>query len=374
MAAVTYKLIKQCPRTGARLGKLITPHGEIDTPVFMPVGTQASVKGISPEELEALGAKIILSNTYHLFLRPGHELVAEAGGLHKFMNWNGSILTDSGGFQVFSLSDLRKITEEGVAFRSHLDGAKLVLSPEKAMEIENALGADIMMAFDECTPYPSTYDYTKRSLERTTRWAERCLKAHKNTEKQSLFGIVQGGTFADLRKKSAREIVSLDFPGYAIGGLSVGEATQTMYDMLEETVPELPENKARYLMGVGRPDNLVEGVMRGIDMFDCVLPTRIGRNGTALTSRGRVIVRDAKYAHDFSPIDPECNCPACRSHSKAYIRHLLKAGEMYGLRLMTIHNLYYLVHLMGDIRKAIAEDRFPEFREEFYEKLAGNRC
>ena len=374
MAAVTYKLIKQCPRTGARLGKLITPHGEIDTPVFMPVGTQASVKGISPEELEALGAKIILSNTYHLFLRPGHELVAEAGGLHKFMNWNGSILTDSGGFQVFSLSDLRKITEEGVAFRSHLDGAKLFLSPEKAMEIENALGADIMMAFDECTPYPSTYDYTKRSLERTTRWAERCLKAHKNTEKQALFGIVQGGTFADLRKKSAREIVSLDFPGYAIGGLSVGEATQTMYDMLEETVPELPENKARYLMGVGRPDNLVEGVMRGIDMFDCVLPTRIGRNGTALTSRGRVIVRDAKYAHDFSPIDPECNCPACRNHSKAYIRHLLKAGEMYGLRLMTIHNLYYLVHLMGDIRKAIAEDRFPEFREEFYEKLAGNRC
>ena len=374
MAAVTYKLIKQCPRTGARLGKLITPHGEIDTPVFMPVGTQASVKGISPEELEALGAKIILSNTYHLFLRPGHELVAEAGGLHKFMNWNGSILTDSGGFQVFSLSDLRKITEEGVAFRSHLDGAKLFLSPEKAMEIENALGADIMMAFDECTPYPSTYDYTKRSLERTTRWADRCLKAHKNTEKQALFGIVQGGTFADLRKKSAREIVSLDFPGYAIGGLSVGEATQTMYDMLEETVPELPENKARYLMGVGRPDNLVEGVMRGIDMFDCVLPTRIGRNGTALTSRGRVIVRDAKYAHDFSPIDPECNCPACRNHSKAYIRHLLKAGEMYGLRLMTIHNLYYLVHLMGDIRKAIAEDRFPEFREEFYEKLAGNRC
>ena len=374
MAAVTYKLIKQCPRTGARLGKLITPHGEIDTPVFMPVGTQASVKGISPEELEALGAKIILSNTYHLFLRPGHELVAEAGGLHKFMNWNGSILTDSGGFQVFSLSDLRKITEEGVAFRSHLDGAKLFLSPEKAMEIENALGADIMMAFDECTPYPSTYDYTKRSLERTTRWADRCLKAHKNTEKQALFGIVQGGTFADLRKKSAREIVSLDFPGYAIGGLSVGEATQTMYDMLEETVPELPGNKARYLMGVGRPDNLVEGVMRGIDMFDCVLPTRIGRNGTALTSRGRVIVRDAKYAHDFSPIDPECNCPACRNHSKAYIRHLLKAGEMYGLRLMTIHNLYYLVHLMGDIRKAIAEDRFPEFREEFYEKLAGNRC
>ena len=374
MAAVTYKLIKQCARTGARLGKLITPHGEIDTPVFMPVGTQATVKGLSPEELKDLGAKIILSNTYHLFLRPGHELVAEAGGLHKFMNWDGSILTDSGGFQVFSLSDLRKITEEGVAFRSHLDGAKLFLSPEKAMEIENALGADIMMAFDECTPYPSTYDYTKRSLERTTRWAERCLKAHKNPEKQALFGIVQGGTFPDLRKKSAREIVSLDFPGYAIGGLSVGEATQTMYDMLEETVPELPDDKARYLMGVGRPDNLVEGVMRGIDMLDCVLPTRIGRNGTALTSKGRIIVRDAKYAHDFTPIDPECGCLACRKHTKAYIRHLLKAGEMYGLRLVTIHNLYYLTHLMEDIRKAIAADRFPEFREEFYEKLGGNRC
>jgi queuine tRNA-ribosyltransferase len=374
MDAVRYELVKKCKKTGARLGKLITPHGEIDTPVFMPVGTQASVKGISPQELSEAGAGIILSNTYHLFLRPGHELVREAGGLHKFMNWNGSILTDSGGFQVFSLSDLRKITEEGVAFRSHVDGAKLFLSPEKVMEIENALGADIIMAFDECTPYPSTYDYTKRSMERTARWAERCLKAHRDTERQSLFGIVQGGTFADLRRTSARDIVSLGFPGYAIGGLSVGEATETMYAMLEETVPELPDNKPRYLMGVGRPDNLVEGVMRGIDMFDCVLPTRIGRNGSAMTSRGRVIVRDAKYADDFTPIDPECDCFACRHHSKAYIRHLLKAGEMYGLRLMTIHNIHYLEKLMGEIRSAIAEDRFPEFRKEFYAKIGGNRC
>ena len=374
MAAVTYKLIKQCKQSGARLGKLITPHGEIDTPVFMPVGTQASVKGISPQELSEAGAGIILSNTYHLFLRPGHELVREAGGLHRFMNWNGSILTDSGGFQVFSLSDLRKITEEGVSFRSHIDGAKLFLSPEKVMEIENALGADIIMAFDECTPYPATYEYTKRSLERTTRWAERCLKAHQDTERQSLFGIVQGGTYADLRKASARDIVSLDFPGYAIGGLSAGEATNTMYEMLEETVPELPDNKARYLMGVGRPDNLVEGVMRGIDMFDCVLPSRIGRNGSAMTSRGRVIVRDAKYAKDFTPIDPECDCFACRHHTKAYVRHLLKAGEMYGLRLMTIHNIHYLVKLMEGIRAAIAEDRFMDFREEFYAKIGENRC
>ena len=374
MAAVEYKLIHTCRQSGARLGKLITPHGEIDTPVFMPVGTQGSVKGISPEELKALGAKIILSNTYHMFLRPGHEIVREAGGLHGFMNWDGSILTDSGGFQVFSLSPLRKITEEGVAFRSHLDGSKLFLSPEKAMEVENALGADIIMAFDECAPYPSTYQYTKNSMYRTTRWAERCLKAHTNTEKQALFGIVQGGTFADLRKISARDLVSFDFPGYAVGGLSVGEEAPLMYNMLEETVPLLPDDKARYLMGVGSPDNLVEGVLRGIDMFDCVLPTRIGRNGTAMTSRGRVIVRDAKYARDFTPIDPECTCPACRNHTKAYIRHLIKAGEMYGLRLVTIHNLHFLVNLMAQIRQAIAEDRYLDFRREFYEKLGGNRC
>lgn len=375
MAAVTYELIKTCAQSGARLGRLHTPHGTIDTPIFMPVGTNASVKGISPDELREMNAKIILSNTYHLYLRPGHELVREAGGLHKFMNWDRAILTDSGGFQVFSLSDLRKITEEGVHFRSHLDGSKHFLSPEKAMEIENALGADIMMAFDECAPYPSSYEYTKKSMYMTTRWAERCLKAHQNADKQALFGIVQGGMYDDLRIISARDLVSMDFPGYAIGGLSVGEPSDIMYRVLEATVPELPTNKARYLMGVGSPDYLIEGAIRGIDMFDCVLPTRIGRNGTAMTSQGKVIVRDAKYAHDFSPLDPECDCPACRNHTRAYIRHLLKAGEMYGLRLVAIHNLHFLINLMNSIRCAIMNDRLLDFREEFYDKYynGGNK-
>lgn len=375
MAAVTYELIKTCKQSGARLGRLHTPHGVIDTPVFMPVGTNATVKGISPDELRNMNAGIILSNTYHLYLRPGHELVREAGGLHKFMNWDRAILTDSGGFQVFSLSDLRKITEEGVHFRSHIDGSKHFLSPEKAMEIENALGADIMMAFDECAPYPSTYEYTKKSMYMTTRWAERCLKAHKNSDTQALFGIVQGGTYDDLRVISARDLVAMDFPGYGIGGLSVGEPGEIMYRVLEATVPELPANKPRYLMGVGSPDYLIEGVIRGIDMFDCVLPTRIGRNGTAMTSQGKVIVRDAKYAHDFTPLDPECTCPACRNHTRAYIRHLLKAEEMYGLRLVAIHNLHFLINLMKSIRCAIMEDRLLDFKEEFFDKYynGGNK-
>ena len=368
MAAVTYELIKICKQSGARLGRLHTPHGIIETPTFMPVGTQASVKGISPEELRALDAGIILSNTYHLYLRPGHELVREAGGLHKFMNWDRAILTDSGGFQVFSLSKLRKISEEGVQFRSHIDGSKQFLSPEKVMEIENALGADIIMAFDECAPYPANYEYTKQSMYMTTRWAERCQRAHKDTERQALFGIVQGGMYADLRKTSARDLVAMDFPGYGIGGLSVGEPAELMYEMLEETVPILPENKPRYLMGVGSPDYLIEGAIRGIDMFDCVLPTRIGRNGTVMTSKGRVIVRDAKYSRDFTPMDDECGCHACKNHTKAYIRHLLKAGEMYGLRLTTIHNLYFLINLMKSIRCAILEDRLLDFRKEFYAK------
>lgn len=371
MAAVTYEQIKVCKQSGARLGRLHTPHGIIETPTFMPVGTQASVKGISPDELRALDAGIILSNTYHLYLRPGHELIREAGGLHKFMNWDRAILTDSGGFQVFSLSKLRKITEEGVHFNSHIDGSKHFLSPEKAMEIENALGADIIMAFDECAPYPADYAYTEKSMYMTTRWAERCLKSHVNTEHQSLFGIVQGGMYADLRKISAKDLVSMDFPGYAIGGLSVGEPAPLMYEMLDETVPILPENKARYLMGVGSPDYLIEGAIRGIDMFDCVLPTRIGRNGTVMTSKGRVIVRDAKYSHDFTPMDSDCDCPACKNHTKAYIRHLLKVGEMYGLRLTTLHNLYFLINLMKSIRCAILEDRLLDFRKEFYEKYYG---
>lgn len=372
--AIKYEFIKACKQTGARLGRLHTPHGIIDTPTFMPVGTQATVKGMSPEELKTLGAQIILSNTYHLFLRPGHELVEQAGGLHKFMNWDRPILTDSGGFQVFSLSEMRKITEEGVQFRSHINGDKLSLTPESATHVQNALGADIMMAFDECPPYPAEYEYVKQSTERTSRWAERCLKAHKRPHDQALFAIVQGGMHADLRKNSARDLTSLDFPGYAMGGLSVGEPKHMMYEMLEETVHLLPSDKPRYLMGVGSPDALVEGSIRGIDMFDCVLPTRIARNGTVMTSQGRLVVRNAKFATDFGPLDPECDCYACRNYSRAYIRHLVKADEMFGLRLTTVHNLHFLVSLMENVRQAIREDRLGDFRDQFFEAygMAGN--
>ncbi|WP_276352796.1 tRNA guanosine(34) transglycosylase Tgt [Cohnella caldifontis] len=371
--AVRYELIKTCAQTGARLGRLHTPHGTIDTPVFMPVGTQATVKGMSPEELKDLGAQIILSNTYHLFVRPGHELIREAGGLHRFMNWDRPILTDSGGFQVFSLAENRKISEDGVEFRSHLNGDKLYLSPEVATAVQNALGSDILMAFDECPPYPADYEYVKRSTERTSRWAERCLKAHARPGDQALFGIVQGGMHADLRRMSVRDLTSLDFPGYSIGGLSVGEPKPLMYEMLEETVPLLPSDKPRYLMGVGSPDALVEGSIRGIDMFDCVLPTRIARNGTVMTSRGRLVVRHAKYANDFAPLDPECSCYACRNYSRAYIRHLIKADEMFGLRLTTVHNLHFLVELMRRIREAIRADRLRDFRDEFFESYGMDR-
>jgi len=363
--AVRWELIKSDPASLARRGRLHTPHGVIETPVFMPVGTQATVKTLNPEEVWDLGARIILSNTYHLYLRPGHELVREAGGLHRFMNWPGAILTDSGGFQVFSLSDLRKITEEGVHFRSHIDGSAHFLSPEKAMEIENALGADIIMAFDECTPWPCEHDYAKRSLERTTRWAARCKAAHTRPETQALFGIVQGSTYADLRRQSAAQIVDLDFPGYAIGGLSVGEPKELMNEMLDITVPLLPTDRPRYLMGVGSPEDLVEGVWRGIDMFDCVLPTRIARHGTVFLPDGKMTVRNAEFARDFEPIQEGCDCYACRHYSRAYIRHLLKAEEMLGLRLCSIHNLRFLVRLMEEIRAALEADRFAEFRREF---------
>ncbi|NMA02413.1 MAG: tRNA guanosine(34) transglycosylase Tgt [Clostridia bacterium] len=361
-----FELIKECKDTKARVGKLHTPHGIIETPIFMPVGTQATVKSLSPEELEDLGAQIILSNTYHLYLRPGHDLVQEAGGLHKFMNWDKPILTDSGGFQVFSLGDFRTIKEEGVEFRSHLDGSKHLFTPEKVIEIENALGADIIMAFDECAPYPCSFEYAKDSLERTTRWAERCKKAHQR-EDQALFGIIQGGMYRELREQSAREIISLDFPGYGIGGLSVGEPKELMYEMLDYTVPLIPKDKPRYLMGVGAPDNVVEGIMRGVDMFDCVLPTRIARNGTVMSKRGKIVIRNAKYARDFRPLDSECSCYTCRNYSRAYIRHLLKADEILGLRLTSIHNLHFLLTLVKEIREAILEDRFLEFKEEFYE-------
>lgn len=366
--AVTYELIKECKQSGARLGRVHTRHGVFDTPVFMPVGTQATVKTMTPHEVKEIGADIILSNTYHLYLRPGHKLVEEAGGLHKFMNWDGSILTDSGGFQVFSLSKLRDITEEGVTFRSHIDGSKHFLSPEKVMEIQNALGSDIMMAFDECTPYPADYDYARNSLERTIRWAKRCKAAHKNPDKQALFGIIQGGMYKELRKYSVEEMVKLDLPGYAVGGLSVGEPAHIMYEMLEYTVPLMPKDKPRYLMGVGTPDYLIESAIRGIDMCDCVLPTRIGRNGTVMTSRGRLVVRNAKYARDFRPLDEECDCYVCKNFTRAYIRHLLKAGEVLGLRLTTWHNVHFLVTLMRNVRQAIKDDRLLDFRDEFANK------
>lgn len=370
--AVRYEYIKTCKQSGARLGRLHTPHGIIETPAFMPVGTLATVKTMSPEELKAMDAHIILSNTYHLFLRPGHETIRKAGGLHKFMNWDRPILTDSGGFQVFSLSDMRKISEEGVAFRSHLNGDKLFLSPEKAVEIQNALGSDIMMAFDECPPFPATHEYAKQSLERTTRWAERCLKAHENTREQALFGIVQGGMHEDLRKQSAADLTSLDFPGYAIGGLSVGEPKELMYEVLEYTTPVLPADKPRYLMGVGSPDALIEGSIRGIDMFDCVLPTRIARNGTCMTSEGRLVIRNARFQEDFGPLDPKCSCYTCTHYSRAYIRHLIKADETFGLRLTTYHNLHFLLELMRSVRQAIMEDRLLDFRDEFFDMYGMN--
>ena len=363
---VYYEHIHTCKQSGARLGRVHTPHGTFDTPVFMPVGTQATIKGMAPEEVESMGARIILSNTYHLWMRPGNEIVKKAGGLHTFMNWKHSILTDSGGFQVFSLARPKDIKEEGVHFKSHIDGSAHLLTPELSMQIQNDLGSDIIMAFDECCAWPSEHKYAKQSLERTTRWLERCIKAHADPDKQALFGIIQGSCYADLRKQSAREITSFDLPGYAIGGLSVGEPAELMYEMLEETVPLMPEDKPRYLMGVGTPDYLIEGAIRGIDMFDCVLPTRIGRNGTVLTKDGRLIIRDKKSAEDFRPIEEDCDCYACKNYSRAYIRHLLKAGEMFGLRLCSWHNIHFLLHLMEDVRKAIADDRLLDFRDEFF--------
>ncbi len=357
-----FELIKQCSSSGARLGRVYTPHGSFETPVFMPVGTQATVKAMAPKDIEEVNANIILSNTYHLYLRPGHELIEQAGGLHKFMNWNRSILTDSGGFQVFSLNELRVVTDEGVHFRSHLDGSKHFISPEKAIEIQNALGADIIMAFDECVPYPCEYERAKIAVERTTQWAKRCKDAHKR-EEQALFGIIQGSLYKDLREKSAQQIIELDFPGYAIGGLSVGEPKPLMYDMLEHTVPFMPKEKPRYLMGVGSPDCLIEGVIRGVDMFDCVLPTRVARNGLAMTSRGKVMLRNAVYQNDFDPLDPECDCYTCSNFSRAYLRHLVKAGEILASMLITLHNIRFLIKLMEDIRQAIRDDSIIQLRE-----------
>ena len=362
--ALTFTLHKTCAQSGARRGTVHTPHGDIQTPIFMPVGTQATVKAMTPDELEGIGAQIILSNTYHLHLRPGEELVREAGGLHRFMAWPHPILTDSGGFQVFSLAGLRKLKEEGVSFQSHLDGSKRFISPEVSMRIQEALGADIIMAFDVCSPYPCDEASARADMQRTHRWAARCQAAHTRQD-QALFGIVQGAFYAPLRVESAKTLADMDFPGYGIGGLSVGEPKPMMYEMLEALMPHMPAGKPRYLMGVGSPDCLVEGVLRGVDMFDCVLATRVARNGTVFTDTGRVVIKNAQYARDFGPIDPTCDCYACRNFSRAYIRHLFKAQEITGARLATIHNLRYLLRLMERIRQAIEQDRFGAFHREF---------
>lgn len=371
--AIRYRLIKKEKHTGARLGEIITPHGTFQTPMFMPVGTLATVKSMSPEELKEMGSQIILSNTYHLWLRPGADLVEEAGGLHKFMNWDKGILTDSGGFQVFSLAENRKITEEGVHFRNHLNGAKMFLSPEKAIDIENKLGADIIMSFDECPPFNESYDYIKKSIERTSRWAERGLQAHKKPAEQGLFGIIQGGGYKDLRLQSAKDLMSMDFPGYSIGGLSVGETKEEMNAVLDYLTSVIPDEKPRYLMGVGAPDSLIDGVIRGIDMFDCVLPTRIARNGTCMTSKGRLVVKNAKFERDFRPLDENCSCYTCQNYTRAYIRHLFKADETFGLRLTSYHNLHFLINLMNQVRQAILDDNLLEFREAFIEEYGYNQ-
>jgi queuine tRNA-ribosyltransferase len=363
-----FTLLARDPRTAARAGLLRLDHGEVRTPCYMPVGTQASVKALSPEDVRAAGSEILLANTYHLMLRPGAELIEKAGGLHAFMHWDGPILTDSGGFQIFSLADLREISEEGVRFRSHLDGSRWEMTPESATRIQHRIGSDILMAFDECIPYPSTEEYVERSVERTTRWAERCLRAHRQSGRegvQNLYGIVQGSNFPHLREKSAKEILAFDFPGYAIGGVSVGEPKEAVYGVVEKTAPFLPENKPRYLMGVGTPEDLWECVERGMDLFDCVMPTRIARNGTALTRRGRIALKNSRYASDFSALDPECGCECCRRYTRAYLRHLFMAEELLVLRLVSLHNLHFMNETTAWIRKAVQEGRFSEAKEEF---------
>lgn len=359
-----FEICKNDNSSSARLGRLHTNHGVIETPVFMPVGTQASVKTMTPEELYEIGVDIILANTYHLYLRPGEELVAEAGGLHSFMNWKRAVLTDSGGFQVFSLSKLRKINDDGVYFNSHIDGSTHFLSPEKVMAIEQALGADIAMCFDECAPYPCSYEEAEQAVRRTALWAHRCRDSHHDAN-QALFGIVQGNIFPDLRQRSASELLEIDFPGYAIGGLSVGEPKEDMYNILGVTTALLPRDKPRYLMGVGEPEDLLAGVARGVDMFDCVLPTRLARHGTAYTGQGKLTVRNAACARDFVPLDEDCGCRVCQNYSRAYIRHLLKSGEILALRLITYHNIYFLTHLMENIKHAIEADDLANFANEF---------
>ncbi|MFC1539261.1 tRNA guanosine(34) transglycosylase Tgt [Candidatus Latescibacterota bacterium] len=364
----SFEVVKTCPVTGARAGILTTPHSIIETPVFMPVGTQGTVKTMSQQELLEFDARIILANTYHLYLRPGNEIVRDAGGLHGFMGWKNSILTDSGGFQVFSLNDMRKITDEGVVFRSHIDGSSHLFTPENVIQIQHDLGADIVMTFDECIPYPSTREYTTKSCLLTEEWAVRCIKSHEklNNGSQVLFGICQGSVYPDLREQFARTLVDMDFWGYAIGGLAVGEPKKSMFEMVKVTTDVLPGEKPRYLMGVGFPDDIVEAVSRGVDMFDCVMPTRNARNGTVFTKNGKVILKNAYQTRDFSPIDPDCECPVCRNYTKAYIRHLFRTGEILGPRLATLHSIYYYLNHMRDLRTSIMEDRFPQWRDEFF--------
>lgn len=363
-----FNLIKTDKKTKARAGILKTPHGEIKTPVFMPVGTRATVKTMTPEELKSLGTQIILSNTYHLHLRPGEDIVEKAGGIHRFMNWDSPVLTDSGGFQVFSLGKIRKIREEGVEFRSHIDGSKLFISPEKSICIQNKLGADIIMAFDECAPYPSDREYILNSMKRTTRWLDRCIKAHKRPDDQSLFGIIQGGLYKDLRIEHTKEITQRNLFGFAVGGLSVGEPLALMNEVLDIVTDYMPVDKPRYLMGIGTPAYLFEAVERGIDMADCVLPTRISRNGTLMTSKGRLVIKNAKYKEDFRKPDEECDCYTCSNYSRAYLRHLFNVDEILAYRLATIHNLSFLIKMMNKIREAIIEGNFLEYKEEFYKK------
>ena len=366
---VTFEITHVCKQSGARTGILHTPHGDVETPMFMPVGTQATVKFVSPEELKDIGSGVVLANTYHLWLRPGEDIVDQAGGVQKFMNYKGPMLTDSGGFQVFSLADQRKITEEGVTFKNTLNGDTLFLSPEKSIQIQNKIGADIIMSFDECIPYPATREYVEKSTERTLRWALRGKQAHSRPEEQALFGIVQGGDYEDLRKYCAEKLIEMDFPGYAIGGTSVGEDKETMYRMVKWASDALPFDKPRYLMGVGAVNDLLEAVSRNVDMCDCVLPTRIARHGTLMTSEGRISIRKAIYKNDFTPLDPECDCYTCRNYTKAYLNHLQRTNEGFGTRLMSIHNLRFLVKLMEDARKAIKEDCFNDFKEETLAKM-----
>lgn len=362
-----YTLLSRSSECKARRGELATLHGTIQTPVFMPVGTLGTVKAMTPENLVEIGAQIILGNTYHLYIRPGHELIRSFGGLHGFMHWDRPILTDSGGFQIFSLKELAKITEEGAAFRSHIDGAKLFLSPEDAVHVQEALGADIMMALDTCIPYPASRDEAARGTALTRRWAQRCRDAQSHTG-QHLFGIVQGGMYADLRREAIEQLVEIGFDGYAFGGLSVGEPKELMEEMLTTCADHLPADHARYLMGVGTPEDLVEGVYHGIDMFDCVMPTRNARNGMLFTSQGRVVIKNACFQQDPRPLDPACSCYTCRHYSRAYLRHLFQNREILAYQLNSIHNLHYYCNLMAEMRQAIEADRFLAFRRHFYEQ------